>query len=171
MLAKTAFLVSALGLMGAMAPGANASTITTSETVTVGPPAWVTYSLFNPMPQFTVIIGGWPSGLITSDTTFSGWELVPNPEAITSVDFIISSRSMPGDSELDIFFASSPEQVSWLPAGEFATDGVHRFVAGSFGYPNSYLLVAAPEPSSMALLVAGLVGLLGLHRGGQRGNA
>jgi PEP-CTERM motif len=169
MLAKTAFLVSALGLMGAMAPGANASSILT--TLTVPPPTWVTYSLFNPMPQFTVIIGGWPSGLITSDTTFSGWELVPNPEAITSVDFIIASQSMPGDSELDVFFASSPEQVSWLPEGEFAEDGAHRFVAGSFGYPNSYLLVAAPEPSTMALVVAGLVGLLGLHRRGHRKNA
>jgi hypothetical protein len=155
--------------MGAMAPGANASTITTSGTV--GPPAWVTYTVFNPMQQFTLIVGGWPSGLITSDTTFSGWELAVNPEAITSVDFIISSPSMPGDSELDVFFASSPEQVSWLPDGEFAKDGAHQFVAGSFGYPNSYLLVAVPEPSTMALLVAGLVGLLGLHRRDHRKNA
>jgi hypothetical protein len=169
MLAKTAFLVSALGLVGAMAPAANASTITTR--LTAPPPTWVAYSLFNPIQQFTVIVGGWPSGLITSDTTFSGWELAVNPEAITSVDFIISSRSMPGDSELDVFFASSPEQVSWLPEGEFATDGAHQFVAGSFGYPNSYLLVAAPEPATMALLVTGLVGMLGVYRLGHRKNA
>jgi len=166
MFAKTAFLVSALGLMGAMAPEANASTI--SWFITLGPVPPVVYTVFNPMQLFTLIVDGFPSSLITSDTTFPGWALPINPEAIASIDFIISSRSMPGDSELDVFFASSPEQVSWLPEGEFAKDGVHQFVAGSFGYPNSYLIVAAPEPSTIALLGAGLVGL---HRRGQRKNA
>jgi predicted transcriptional regulator len=35
--------------------------------------------------------------------------------------------------------------------------------SGSFGFPNSFVMVAAPEPASIALLGTGFIGLLGLR--------
>jgi hypothetical protein len=60
-------------------------------------------------------------------------------------------------------------QFRWYPVGTFTQYGVTPGFGpapplGSFGFPNSQLVVAAPEPSAIGLLGIGLLGLLALRR-------
>ena len=51
-----------------------------------------------------------------------------------------------GNLQLDVFQSSAPEQSRYYPRGTFTTLGVTPGDSSSFGYPNSKLRVAAPEP-------------------------
>jgi hypothetical protein len=55
-------------------------------------------------------------------------------------------------------------QDKFVLAADLGQFGTYQFATGSFGYPNSFLLVAAPEPSSVALLSVALLGFVGLGR-------
>lgn len=150
---KAALLVSVLGVMAAFAPRANAT---------------VLYEVFNPAaPPFPFVLFVYDSpGFITTDTTVSAAQLAfINPKnAITSVDFIPDSTSMPGDAELDVFETNAPtEQIRYYPAGTFDQVGVTAGLPGSTGYPHSMLRVAIPEPFSLGLLGLGALGVFA-HR-------
>lgn len=157
MFAKIAFLVSALGLSAVVAPQANASVI---------------YEVFNPSAKFVFFVYNSPK-FITTDTLVPASSLAFNNSVhpATFVDFIISSPLDPGYTDVQITInptAGVPTvQDKFVPAADLARDGTYQFAVGSYGYPHSYLLVAAPEPSTIALMgtgLTGLVGLLGLRR-------
>jgi hypothetical protein len=133
--------------------------------------AFVVYSVFNPAaPPFPFVLFTYDSpSFITTDTTVPVADLSANPKnSITSVEFIpISTDPLdPGVtvSELDVFQSAAAEQVRYYPEGTFTGYGVTPGLFGSFGYPNSDLRVAAPEPATIAVLGVGLLGLLGLRR-------
>jgi hypothetical protein len=81
-------------------------------------------------------------------------------------DFIIASPLDPGFADVQITINPVPGvpavQDKFIPAVDLARYGMFQAAPGSFGYPNSFVEVAAPEPTSIAILGAGLVGLLGL---------
>jgi hypothetical protein len=124
----------------------------------------VIYTVLNPAANFTLFIYDSPT-FITTDTTVGVGQLAfANPlNSITGVDFIPSSATFPGTSEVDVIQAAAPEQFRYYPQGTFTQFGVTPGDSNSFGFPNSELSVAAPEPSSVALLAAGLLGLFGLR--------
>ncbi len=129
------------------------------------------YTVFNPTRHFTLFIYDSPT-FITTDTAVGSAQLAfINPlNLITSVDFIPSSSTFLGTSELDVFETNPPpEQSRYYPLGTFARFRVTPGEAGSFGGSNSLLRVAAPEPCTFGLLGVGLVGLLGLRRRATRG--
>ena len=127
----------------------------------------VIYTVANPSANFTLFVYDSPV-FITTDTTVGVAQLAfANPlNPITEVDFIPTSSTFPGTSEIDVIQAGAPEQFRYYPQGTFTHFGVTLGDSNSFGFPNSELSVAAaPEPSSIALLAVGLLGLFGLrHR-------
>jgi hypothetical protein len=151
--ARMTLFASAFGLAAAMAPQAKADVI---------------YTVFNTANGFTLFVYDAPA-YITTDTTVSGAQLAYEGHPITSVDFIISSTTFPGNSEVDTVFdpsAGMAEQFRYYPESAFAQFGVYPpSNPASANYPTSELSVAAaPEPSTIVLLGAGLFGMLGLCR-------
>jgi len=150
---KITFLASALGLSVALASHAHADVI---------------YTVLNPANNFTLFVYDSPT-FITTDTAVGVAQLAfANPlNTITSVDFIPDSLTFPGTSEIDVNQSGAADQFRYYPLGTFTQFGVTKGDSNSFGFPNSELSVAAPEPSTIALLGAslfGLFGLLGLRR-------
>lgn len=154
MSAKIALLASALGLVAASAPAAKAT---------------VVYEVFNPTAKFVFFVYDSP-GFITTDTIVPASSLAYNNpiHPATSIDFIMDSPVKPGFANVQITIEPDPPvppvQPKYIPPADLAQYGTYQFAPGSYGYPNSYLLVAAPEPSAMAVFGAGLIGLLGLAR-------
>jgi hypothetical protein len=150
--ARMTIFASTLGLAAATAPQAKAD---------------VVYTVFNTANGFTLFVYDAPS-FITTDTTVSGAQLVYEGHPITDVDFIISSATFPGNSEVDVVFdpsAGMAEQFRYYPHDAFAQFGVYPpSNPASANYPTSELSVAAaPEPSTIVLLGAGLFGMLALR--------
>ena len=121
----------------------------------------------HPSANFVFFIYDSPQ-FITTDTLVPGSSLAFNNSVhpATSVDFIISSPLDPGYADVQITIDPSPGvptiQDKFVLAADLAQYGTYQFAAGSFGYPNSFLLVAAPEPSSIVLLSVALLGFVGL---------
>jgi len=130
----------------------------------------VVYTVLNPAANFTLFVYDSPT-FITTDTVVDVAQLAfANPlNPITGVDFIPISSTFPATSEVDVLQAGAPEQFRYYPEGTFTHFGVTPGDSNSFGFPNSELSVAAaPEPSSIALLAAGLLGLFCLRRRSNR---
>jgi PEP-CTERM motif len=134
--------------------------------------AFVVYTVDNPAAHFTLFTYDSP-GFITTHTTVpvAGLTFANPLNAITSVEFLPSSLTHPGTSEVDVFQSSggadqtfTGNQFRYYPQGTFTQYGVTPGLAGSFGVPNSQLVVAAPEPSAIGLVGAGLLGLAALRR-------
>jgi hypothetical protein len=132
-------------------------------------PAWadVIYSVTNPSADFVFFKYDSPT-FITTDTLVPASALSFNNtiHPATLVDFIIASPLDPGFADVQITINPVPGvpavQDKFIPAVDLARYGMFQAAPGSFGYPNSFVEVAAPEPTSIAILGAGLVGLLGL---------
>jgi hypothetical protein len=150
---RMTFFASALGLAAAMASQTKADVI---------------YTVFNTANGFTLFVYDAPA-FITTDTTVSGAQLAYEGHPITDVDFILASTTFPGNSEVDVVFdpsAEMAEQFRYYPDDAFAQFGVYPpSNPASANYPTSELSVAAPEPSTIVLLGAGLLGMLRLRRG------
>jgi hypothetical protein len=139
--------------------------------------AEVIYTVFNPVAApfpFVLFVYDSPTFITTNTTVDVGQLAFANPaNTITDVEFKPSSS---GVSELDVFQSGggadqtfNGNQFRYYPLGAFDEYGVTAGInnaAGdpSFGAPNSMLSVEAPEPSTFALLLGGLVGLVGLRR-------
>jgi hypothetical protein len=141
--------------------------------VAFSPPAqaFVAYTANNPASHFTLFTYDSPD-FITTDTVVPVADLAyfapPPLNFISSVEFIPSSSDPAhlGLPEVDVFqYSGGPDQsftgnqFRWYPLGTFTQYGVTPGVAGSFGFPNSQLVVAAPEPGSLTLMAMGLAGL------------
>jgi PEP-CTERM motif len=161
---KIALLALAGGLTAAVTSGANADVI---------------YKADNPARHFTLFVYDSP-GFITTDTVVPVADLAyfapPPLNFISSVEFIPSSSDLAhlGLPEVAVFqYSGGPpqsftgDQFRWYPLGTFTHYGVTPGLAGSFGFPSSQLVVAAPEPSTMGLVAAGLLGVLALRRRGR----
>jgi hypothetical protein len=144
----------------------------------VAPPAqaFVAYTVDNPVAHFTLFTYDSPS-FITTDTTVPAAELAyfapPPVEFITGVEFIPSSSDPAhlGLPEVVVFQNNgmpnqtpTGNQFRWYPLGTLTQYGATPGLSGSFGFPNSRLVVAAPEPSTIGLLSTPLLGLLALRR-------
>ena len=129
--------------------------------------AYVVYSVINPSAHFVFFRYDSPT-FITTDTVVPGSALAVNNtiHPATMVDFIIASPLDPGFADVQISInpiAGVPAvQDKFVPAVDLTMYGTWQAAAGSVGYPNSFVEVAAPEPASIAMLGSGLVGLLGL---------
>jgi hypothetical protein len=162
MVSKLAFLALAVGAFAVEAPRAQ---------------AFVAYTVENPVQNFTLFTYDSP-GFITTDTGVIpagnlAYFAPPPGESITGVEFIPSSSDPAhlGLPEVDVFQSGggppqsvNGDQFRWYPLGTFTQYGVTPGLSGSFGFPVSQLVVAAPEPSTIGLLGAGLFGLLALRR-------
>jgi outer membrane autotransporter protein len=130
---KITFLASALGLSAAFASPAQAE---------------VVYTVKNPAQNFTLFIYVSPT-FITTDTMVAGADLAYANlvSTIASVDFIPSSSSLthPGTSELVVFGEPEGTAFRYYPQGTFTQFGVTPGEKGSFGFPNSELVVGAPQ--------------------------
>jgi hypothetical protein len=126
--------------------------------------AFVIYSVINPSANFVYFTYDSPT-FITTDTLVPGSALTFNNtiHPATSVDFIISSPLKPGFADVQITINPVPGvptvQDKFLPAIQLTEYGTWQAAPGSFGYPNSFVQVAAPEPASLTLLAVGLAGL------------
>lgn len=131
--------------------------------------ASIMYEVFNLSANFIFFTYDSPQ-FITTDTVVPGSSLAFNNSVhpATSVDFIISSPLDPGYADVQITIDPSPGvptvQDKFVLAADLAQFGTYQFATGSFGYPNSFLLVATPEPSSIVLLSVALLGFVGLRR-------
>jgi hypothetical protein len=146
--------------------------------------AFVAYTANNPAAHFTLFTYDSP-GFITTDTVVPAADLAyfapPPLNFISSVEFNPSSTDPAhlGLPEVAVFqYSGGPDQsfsgnqFRWYPLGTFTQYGVTPGLGAtpgfpnsqSFGFPNSQLVVAAPEPSTIGLLSAGLFGLLALRR-------
>ena len=157
MFTRMALLASAIGLAATASPAH----------------AFVVYSMTNPSANFVFFSYDLP-GFITTNTVVPAADLAFNNtlHPATSVDFIMSSLSDPGFADVQITIEPFPGvptvQDKFVPAVDLAQYGTYQAAPGSFGYPNSFVEVAAPEPTSLALLGAGLLGLVGLRRRDQK---
>ena len=146
--------------------------------------AEVQYTVYNPHAApypFILLIYDSPT-FITTDTTVYAPDTMPgapeltfaNPaNAITSVEFKPSSN---GVAEVDVFQSGNAQpqtfagdQFRYYPLGTLGQYGVTAGIdnlngAPSFGAPNSLLSVTVPEPGTLGLLAASLIGLLGVRR-------
>lgn len=157
MTSRIALLALACGLAAAVTSRAEASVI---------------YKVDNPKNHFTLFIYDSP-GFITTNTLVdvSGLAFANPSNTITAVEFIPASLTFPGTSEVDVFQSgggpdqsSTGNQFRYYPAGTFTRYGVTPGDSNSFGFPNSELVVAAPEPPAMGLVAVGLLGVLTLRR-------
>jgi hypothetical protein len=170
MVSKIALLALAVGTFVAVAPRTQ---------------AFVAYTVDNPARDFTLLTYDSPT-FITTDTTVPVSDLAyfaaPPLNFISQVQFIVSSTDNPlymGHPEIIVDqYSGGPDQsftgnqFRWFPLGTFTqygtTPGLGAGCGGcfddSFGFPNSELVVAAPEPSAIGLLGTALIGLLALRR-------
>jgi len=127
--------------------------------------AYVIYKVDNPARDFTLFVYDSP-GFITSDTLVdvSGLAFANPLNSITAVEFIPASSTYPGTSEVDVLQSAAAEQLRYYAGGTFLQFGVTPGDSNSFGFPTSELVVAAPEPGTMGIVAASLVGLLVLRR-------
>ena len=166
MLSRNLLLTLALGAFAVVAPRAQ---------------AFVVYTVDNPSKHFTLFTYDAPS-FITADTLVPAASLTyfaaPPANFISSVEFIPSSSDLAhlGLPEVDVFqYSGGPpqsftgDQFRWYPDDTFTHYGVTPGVTGSFGFPASELIVAAPEPATIGLLGAGLFGLFAFRRLTRRG--
>ena len=159
MLMRTTLLASAFGLAAAAAP--------------LPADAFVIYSVINPTADFVFFSYDSP-GFITSDTLVPGSALTFNNSIhpATSVDFIIASPLDPGFADVQITINPVPGvpavQDKFVPADDLDQYGTYQAAMGSFGFPNSFVRVAAPEPASVALLGLGMVALFAVRRSGAK---
>lgn len=129
----------------------------------------VIYSVTNPSAHFVFFTYDSPA-FITTDTLVTASELSFNNSIhpAVSVDFIIASPLDPGFADVQITISPFPGiptvQDKFVSADDLARYGKYQAAPGSFGYPNSYVDVAAPEPGSLAILAVGLIGLSSLRR-------
>ena len=169
MVSRGLLLVLALGASAAIAPRAQ---------------AFVAYTVNNPARNFTLFTYDSPI-FITSDITVPVSDLAyfapPPLNFISQIQFIVSSTDNPsylGQPEIIVDqYSGGPDQsftgdqFRWFPLGTFTRYGTTPGLGtgcgcffDSFGFPHSQLVVAAPEPSTIGLLSAGLFGLLALRR-------
>jgi hypothetical protein len=131
--------------------------------------AYVVYSVINPSADFVFFTYEAPT-FITTDTFVPESALTFNNtiHPATSVDFIISSPLKPGFADVQITINPLPGvpavQDKFVPAIDLTQYGTWQAAAGSYGFPNSFVEVAAPEPAAVGLLGIGLAGLLALRR-------
>jgi hypothetical protein len=131
--------------------------------------AFVVYSVINPSANFVFFTYEAPTFIMT-DTLVPGSALTFNNtiHPATSVDFIISSPLNPGFADVQITINPIPGvpavQDKFVPAIDLTQYGTWQAAAGSYGFPNSFVEVAAPEPAAVGLLGIGLAGLLALRR-------
>jgi hypothetical protein len=146
--------------------------------------AFVSYTVENPTVNFVLFTYDSPT-FITSDITVPVSSLAyfapPPLNFITQVEFIVSSTDNSkflGQPEIIVDQSSGgPPQtftgteLRWFPDGTFTQYGVTKGLGtgcgcatDSFGYPNSELVVAAPEPSAIRTFGAGVLGLIALGK-------
>ena len=140
MSSKIALLASGLGLSAALASPAQAE---------------VVYTVKNPAVNFTLFIYDLPTFIRTDTTVAVAGLAFANPvSTITSVHFIPSSSSLmhPGTSELVVFGEPEGTAFRYYPQGTFTQFGVTPGEMGSFGFPNSELVVGLAQTTPLASL-------------------
>jgi hypothetical protein len=146
--------------------------------------AFVSYTVENPAVNFVLFTYDSPT-FITGDIIVPVSDLAyfaaPPLNFITQVEFIVSSTdnsNFLGQPEIIVDQSSggAPQtptgtELRWFPDGTFTQYGVTRGLgtgcscaADSFGYPNSELVVAVPEPPTIGMCAPGVLGLVALRR-------
>lgn len=136
--------------------------------------AGVFYQVENQATGYLFFIYDSPTFITTTTTVFPSQLTFLNPAGATttSIVFIPDSTTHPGTSELDVLNPTSTiaEEFRYYPEGTFTQYGVTPGNEGSFGYPVSVLNVTdfadytVPEPCTVTLFSASLIGLAGLRR-------